>query len=633
MDTAKPLVTEYTQKGPEEGGRTEKSSVVPEMLDKLDSPSVLAISNLRCPSPPPILQHKRVFQEQSEATSNVGSPDDINPSVNGRGNVAESHTNEYHPADNNEAMSRGTESEFDNVKTEKRRNISNNNVANGPTHGHYGQPSIGKVLENVVQYNGTAAAHAVTAAMAAQTARDKLSTSNMSMLKSSLEKLAMDNEQKEATLNAAANLRASSIHAHFYLDDTLKHPATNNRSRSGSGSRHIDSVGLKAPYDNFSGLMVQAGASNNASSNAIIGSNQNLPGNSIYNIESRSNSNSGITVQIPHAPTATFSHPGSGGITGNPIVSNGISNNGGFTGVNMGISSTTNTNMSSGVLTPQSVFARLQHDDGKLHILFGACGSVSIKKTRLIINKLDEIYGDKVSVQIILTKSAENFISNTEFPASVNIWRDEDEWTSWNSRTDPVLHIELRKWADILIIAPLTANTLSKIALGLCDNLLTNVVRAWNSQYPIMLAPAMVSFAYTSVITKRHVKVIKEHMPWIEILKPTEKVMSSYGEIGMGGMMDWNEIVVMIVEKLGGYPDDDEDEDDEDDNGDATNENNGDDDDEDDDEDDDDDDDDDAENDVAAGCTDNAHVGGIAEPSITNTETSEVLPPFAPENA
>jgi len=52
----------------------------------------------------------------------------------------------------------------------------------------------------------------------------------------------------------------------------------------------------------------------------------------------------------------------------------------------------------------------------------------------------------------------------------VLIFTDQDEW-KWAERSDPVLHIELRKWADLLLIAPLSANTLAKISNGLCDNL------------------------------------------------------------------------------------------------------------------------------------------------------------------
>lgn len=55
---------------------------------------------------------------------------------------------------------------------------------------------------------------------------------------------------------------------------------------------------------------------------------------------------------------------------------------------------------------------------------------------------------------------------------------------------DPVMHIELRRWADILIIAPLSANTLAKAANGMCDNLLTCVVRAWDFQRPLLVRGA-----------------------------------------------------------------------------------------------------------------------------------------------
>lgn len=82
---------------------------------------------------------------------------------------------------------------------------------------------------------------------------------------------------------------------------------------------------------------------------------------------------------------------------------------------------------------------------------------------------------------------------------------DEDEQSRWTKRGDPVLHIELRKWADALIIAPLSANTLAKVANGLCDNLVTLVCRCWDMKLrekgegesnrklikPIITAPAM----------------------------------------------------------------------------------------------------------------------------------------------
>src|SRR6202035_3176486 len=63
---------------------------------------------------------------------------------------------------------------------------------------------------------------------------------------------------------------------------------------------------------------------------------------------------------------------------------------------------------------------------------------------------------------------------------------DEDEWPGSSTgaryqRDDPVLHIELRRWADLLLIAPVDANTLAKLANGLADNCLTCVWRAWHT--------------------------------------------------------------------------------------------------------------------------------------------------------
>ena len=54
---------------------------------------------------------------------------------------------------------------------------------------------------------------------------------------------------------------------------------------------------------------------------------------------------------------------------------------------------------------------------------------------------------------------------------------NEEEWREWSAVGDPIMHIELRRWADCLVVAPLSANTLAKLAQGMSDNLLTCVVR------------------------------------------------------------------------------------------------------------------------------------------------------------
>ncbi|KAJ0069824.1 hypothetical protein NL108_015042, partial [Boleophthalmus pectinirostris] len=75
-----------------------------------------------------------------------------------------------------------------------------------------------------------------------------------------------------------------------------------------------------------------------------------------------------------------------------------------------------------------------------------------------------------VDVRVVTTEHAKHFYSAADVP--VRIYSDSDEWEMWTRRSDPVLHIELRRWAQLFVIAPLDANTLAKISNGICDNLL-----------------------------------------------------------------------------------------------------------------------------------------------------------------
>ncbi|KAK9458310.1 flavoprotein [Dipodascopsis uninucleata] len=204
------------------------------------------------------------------------------------------------------------------------------------------------------------------------------------------------------------------------------------------------------------------------------------------------------------------------------------------------------------VTTTSSSHPDLPLHDGKFHVLLAASGSVAAIKIPLIIEKLLRIYEcSRISIQVVLTNSAGKFLpmADKPLPARVKVWRDSDEWKDWSKRTDPIVHIELRRWAHLLLVAPLSANTLAKIANGLCDNLLTSIIRAWNPAVPIYLAPAMNTYMYTHPLTKIHLQVIKDHMDWITVLKPVEKVLAC-GDIGMGGMREWSDIVEIIVSKF-----------------------------------------------------------------------------------
>ena len=114
---------------------------------------------------------------------------------------------------------------------------------------------------------------------------------------------------------------------------------------------------------------------------------------------------------------------------------------------------------------------------------------------------------------------------------------DEEEWAQWQRKGDPVLHIELRRWADILVIAPLSANTLAKLAAGICDNLLTSVFRAWEfrSNKPVVLAPAMNTEMWEHPFTSRHLDLLHSLSSMVTTVQPVVKTLAC-GDTGAGAL-------------------------------------------------------------------------------------------------
>lgn len=110
--------------------------------------------------------------------------------------------------------------------------------------------------------------------------------------------------------------------------------------------------------------------------------------------------------------------------------------------------------------------------DGKLRVVLVTSGSVASIKMPLIVEALGA--DANVEVQIVATGSSLHFYDAGAIEAShdgVGVWADNDEWDDWNKIGDPILHIELRRWADLVVVVPCSADMLAKIAGGICDNL------------------------------------------------------------------------------------------------------------------------------------------------------------------
>jgi phosphopantothenoylcysteine decarboxylase / phosphopantothenate---cysteine ligase len=118
-------------------------------------------------------------------------------------------------------------------------------------------------------------------------------------------------------------------------------------------------------------------------------------------------------------------------------------------------------------------------------ILIGLSGGIAAYKVCDVISTLAKA---GTEVRAILTDAAQEFITPLTLSTLCRhpVYDDRSFWSPTQPRP---LHIELGEWADIFLIAPLTANTLAKLVHGMADNLLTNTVLA--SRCPILLAPAM----------------------------------------------------------------------------------------------------------------------------------------------
>ncbi|GAB5588288.1 hypothetical protein Unana1_03188 [Umbelopsis nana] len=180
----------------------------------------------------------------------------------------------------------------------------------------------------------------------------------------------------------------------------------------------------------------------------------------------------------------------------------------------------------------------------KVRILVGATGSVASIKIPKLVHLLRQ--NPHYEIKVVTTKPALHFFNSSEVGAEVIT--DEDEWNAWRQIKDPVLHIELRNWADIMVLAPLDANTLAKVANGLCDNLLTCVLRAWDSARPVLACPAMNTNMWMHPFTAKHLETLETLLSY-KIISPISKLLAC-GDLGVGAMAEVETIVEEVIQTI-----------------------------------------------------------------------------------
>ncbi|KAH0891548.1 hypothetical protein HID58_053977 [Brassica napus] len=155
----------------------------------------------------------------------------------------------------------------------------------------------------------------------------------------------------------------------------------------------------------------------------------------------------------------------------------------------------------------------------KPRVLLAATGSVAAIK----FGNLCHCFTEWAEVRAVVSKSSLHFLDKLSLPQEVTLYTDEDEWSSWNKIGDPVLHIELRRWADVMI------------AGGMCDNLLTCIIRAWDYSKPLFVAPAMNTLMWNNPFTERHLLSLDEL--GITLIPPIKKRLAC-GDYGNGAMAE-----------------------------------------------------------------------------------------------
>jgi len=173
------------------------------------------------------------------------------------------------------------------------------------------------------------------------------------------------------------------------------------------------------------------------------------------------------------------------------------------------------------------------------NILLGITGSISAYKSADLCRLLVK---EGANVRVVMTPAATEFISpltlstlskNTVFHTMVS----EDE--TWNN------HVELGLWADLLLIAPTSANTLAHFAGGICDSLLDAVYLS--ARCPVMLAPAMDHDMYLHSSTQDNISILKSrgHV----LVGPAQGELAS-GLVGEGRLVEPTDIVTEVVNFL-----------------------------------------------------------------------------------
>ncbi len=177
-------------------------------------------------------------------------------------------------------------------------------------------------------------------------------------------------------------------------------------------------------------------------------------------------------------------------------------------------------------------------------ILLGVSGGIAVYKALDLISRLRK---RGTEVRVVMTENATKFVTPALFreiscnPVAVTLWGEEPEFYAE--------HIKLAEWADILVVAPATANVLGKFAHGLGDDLLSSIALAVPVSKPVLLCPAMNSDMYANVAVQDNLDKLLTRENYF-VVEPVEGLLAC-GAVGLGRLPEPQEILEHIDATMG----------------------------------------------------------------------------------
>jgi len=173
-----------------------------------------------------------------------------------------------------------------------------------------------------------------------------------------------------------------------------------------------------------------------------------------------------------------------------------------------------------------------------MNLLVGVTGGIAAYKAAELVSAAIK---DGHSVRVMMTANAHHFVGPATFEGLTGHPVLDDNFV------DAMAHIEWAKWADTVVVAPLTANTMAKLAMGLADDALSTVLLAVPADTSIVLAPAMNTAMWDHPATQRN-RAWLEAMDRYQFVEPISKRLAC-GDTGLGGLAEISDILGAIQRK------------------------------------------------------------------------------------